>query len=409
MRDARCSLKVAFTVGIWWVASLGGCSSPQVGTNTSWLLACERSSECGAGATCLCGICTAPCGDTTDCRDGVCGSAAESLSQCGTAATGRICLPQGAEMQSSCIDGSSCAGDSCCKAVDLPGGTLLQGHGTEGCAIEGCQGNACPVGLVCGADELPEHSVVLSAFKLDTFEVTVSRFRQFMAAYARGFRPAAGSGANPNLAGSGWLSGWDDSAGAAINLPPTGQTSTVTESAFALRLACDPAHATWTDQPSSFESSAINCVNWYEAFAFCIWDGGRLPTESEWEYAATGGDNRQFPWGSSLPDWTRANYRDSDGAPFLAVGSKPAGAGQWAHQDLAGGMSEWTLDYYDPAWYSNPAASVPNPANLNAGGGRVLRGGSWQDGPDYLLAAYRSFGSAEPSVRYSYSGFRCAR
>jgi formylglycine-generating enzyme required for sulfatase activity len=41
----------------------------------------------------------------------------------------------------------------------------------------------------------------------------------------------------------------------------------------------------------------INCVTWHEAYAFCIWDGGFLPTEAEWELAASGGEERVFPYG----------------------------------------------------------------------------------------------------------------
>ena len=51
------------------------------------------------------------------------------------------------------------------------------------------------------------------------------------------------------------------------------------------------------------ETLPINCIDWYEAYAFCIWDGGFLPSEAEWEYAAAGGDEqREYPWGSTDPE-----------------------------------------------------------------------------------------------------------
>lgn len=58
--------------------------------------------------------------------------------------------------------------------------------------------------------------------------------------------------------------------------------------------------ATWTDNPGAQENFPMACVEWPTAYAFCLWDGGRLPTEAEWEFAAAGGDqNRLYPWGGT--------------------------------------------------------------------------------------------------------------
>jgi formylglycine-generating enzyme required for sulfatase activity len=117
------------------------------------------------------------------------------------------------------------------------------------------------------------------------------------------------------------------------------------------------------------ENLPINCVNWYEAYAFCIWDGGFLPSEAEWEYAAAGGsEQREYPWGSAAPG-TANQYAiydcdygsDAGGCPnpgvgsianIAPVGTATLGAGLWGQLDLIGDLMVWTLDgrapYVDP-------------------------------------------------------------
>jgi formylglycine-generating enzyme len=256
--------------------------------------------------------------------------------------------------------------------------------------------------------------MTVGTFALDKYEVTVGRFRKFVAAYAApapgGFRPAVGSGANPNVnftvSNTSWLAGWDDSGGAGTNLPLTGATAATTQTNFALRLgAC--SSATWTSNVATNENKAINCVNWYEAFAFCIWDGGRLPTEAEWEFAAAGGDlNLLYPWGSAAPDCTYANALI--GAPcfggVLDVGSLQKANGRWDHADLAGNAGEWVFDWYGGAY---DPAQTNNYANTTTAAFRVTRGGSFGLDTQTLRAAYRNYGG--PTSHSADLGFRCAR
>ncbi|WP_438023210.1 formylglycine-generating enzyme family protein [Sorangium sp. So ce233] len=68
------------------------------------------------------------------------------------------------------------------------------------------------------------------------------------------------------------------------------------------------------------EARPIRCVSWSVAFAFCAWDGGRLPTEAEWNHASAGGsEQREYPWGNAFPNSTYAVY---DAAGSAVVGSR---------------------------------------------------------------------------------------
>ena len=237
--------------------------------------------------------------------------------------------------------------------------------------------------------EIPEHTATIAAFRLDLYEVTVGRFRKYADAYP-GSKPFVGAGADPNVAGTGWAMAW------------AGELA-VDQAALKTAVKCSPSYQTWTDTAGTTETLPMNCVNWADAFAFCAWDGGWLPTEAEWEKASAGGDeNRLYPWGPTAP---AATYSVYGGAAILAVGSKPLGKGRWGQYDLAGGMWEWVFDFYDGGWYAG--GSCTNCANVTTASDRVARGGSWANFDLNLRAANR--GSNFPSTRNGLYGFRCAR
>jgi formylglycine-generating enzyme required for sulfatase activity len=186
----------------------------------------------------------------------------------------------------------------------------------------------------------------------------------------------------------------------------------------------DKPYQTWG---SNLEKTApINCVSWFTAFAFCIWDGGRLPTESEWEYAAAGGEgDRLYPWGPEPPNGARAVYRclgDGSAAQvcaiddILPVGSKTSGAGRYGQLDLAGSMWEWVLDHF--ADYPSEARDFAK-LSSDPKAERVYRGGCFLCDIEGLKAADRSMFvsnsskltvfSDPPQTQIAGTGFRCAR
>ncbi len=245
------------------------------------------------------------------------------------------------------------------------------------------------------------YPATVADFYLDKYEITVGRFRQFVKAGmgTQSSSPASGTGAHPLITGSGWDSTWNTNLAA-------------TTAALTANLKCNSGSQTWTDTAAGGnESRPQNCISWYEAFAFCAWDGGRLATEAEWNYAAAGGsEQREYPWGSGT-DYTKASYDCmGDGnttcalTDLIVVGSKPAGNGKWGHADLAGNVWELTLDWYASS-YSIPC---DNCADLAAAYYRVVRGGDFNGIASLLRSANRD-GFVAPDGRYNDLGARCAR
>ena len=147
-------------------------------------------------------------------------------------------------------------------------------------------------------------------------------------------------------------------------------------------------------------------MSWFDANAFCRClshrrgEEVRLPTEWEWQQAATGGlADRVYPWGA---EWDadeephRANTSESRLGRATAVGFYPAGASRIGAFDMAGNVVEWCVNKYD-----HPEVQESRADDLDR---RVLRGGSWRYDQNHARCAYRSYG--RPNVRYSNFGFR---
>lgn len=280
--------------------------------------------------------------------------------------------------------------------------------GREACdatrAVPGGRSRRAFDGQACSDDRFEAH---VSAFHLDRFEVTVGRFRRFLEARApvRSSPPSVGDGAHPRIAQSGWRAAWDaELAGDATELRA--------------QLDCGPG-ATWTDDPSA-DARPINCVTWFEAFAFCAWDGGRLPTEAEWNHAAAGGaEQRARAWSA---DPQSANLRShavhGELAPERVGSCSPAGDARWGHADLIGNVWEWTLDSSagdailpDEGADLCSTAGLPLPcddcASVEPSAARVLRGAGFGMPARGMMVAIRR--ADEPRERAPVWGIRCAR
>lgn len=452
------------------------------GLSSTLVVSCEADEYCdAASASCKTGVCSpgAPACDgdraTTCTQDGsgyasggkACGSEETcTLGECRV----QVCKPnamfcQGQDLKTCSETGlsssvsSTCINQACvasgstagCSGICAPGQTKCAGNGTVACGANGTWGTsatACPaitpicsagacstppscagLPIICGANgndsccsspSVPggtfnrsndsSYPATVSAFRLDRYEVSVGRFRKFVESYAQSIVPA-GAGKNPNnSADVGWDTSWNSS------LPAN-------KAALLDSIKCNTGqqnnnYETWTSSVGGNELRPMNCLNWFVANAFCSWDGGRLPSEAEWNYAAAGGsEQRLYPWGSTMPgnDAKLAVYGcnyggNGDGVcvdltNIAPVGSVTAGNAKWGQADLAGGMAEWIAD-----WWSSP---YPQPTcndciNLSAGGSmqRSLRGSGWAP-DDSPLNSNR--GSWYPSSRDTGTGVRCAR
>lgn len=319
---------------------------------------------------------------------------------------------------------------SCCASLPVPGGTFNRGNSAS-------------------------YPATVGAFRLDQYEVTVARFRAFVEA-GLGVStnpPAPGAGAHPRIVASGWVPEWNGELAAST-------------AALKARLA----GGTWTDAPGDGELRPITNVRWFEAFAFCAWDGGRLPTNAEWEYAASGGsEQRYYPWSdppsSTTIDDTYAAYHCAVSKPAYTcppsycaafgpnsgpcdattcsaagsscvypacygcaspadvanVGSYPKGAGKWGQLDLGGNAMEWVLDqtgnFDKGVVLPNPCVDCASLVTADLRGISVgakddafilLRGGGWSSTAGTTLRSTRIDYDHFDATSNS-RGFRCAR
>jgi formylglycine-generating enzyme required for sulfatase activity len=223
-------------------------------------------------------------------------------------------------------------------------------------------------------EESPPHRVELSGYFLDVYEVTNRQYQRFLDAVKD--RPLD-----------------------TVNHPDAPDQD------LAPRFAGDPAF-NGPDQP-------VVGVDWFDAWAYARWAGKQLPTEAQWERAASwvAEEDKKlpYPWGAKAPTERLCNFGGKAGRT-LPVGRLAAGGSPVKGHDMAGNAAEWCRDWYLPDFYKKPGASGLDPVADQGGRLRAVRGGSWLDPPEKLRGAARrgffpSGGVFEKPLRAL--GFRC--
>jgi formylglycine-generating enzyme required for sulfatase activity len=268
------------------------------------------------------------------------------------------------------------------EMVSIPAGPFLMGCNE---AVE----KDCPATRGFSVGKLSQETT--AAFRIDRTEVTVGAYKSCV---------DAGRCSTDGLATGAW----------------TGDLGPNTGS--------DPA-CNWGKRDR--ENHPINCVDWYQAKAYCEWAGRRLPTGKEWEKAARGSDGQKYPWGNlefklagrvaNIADEAlkadhakrgkSAYYGYTEGyddgyAGTAPTGSYPAGASPYGALDMIGNVAEWVAD-------DLPGGNVPGHK------AREFRGGSWGTSDSDKM---KGFGGRldvwegdqkNPQMRDSSIGFRCAQ
>lgn len=152
-----------------------------------------------------------------------------------------------------------------------------------------------------------------------------------------------------------------------------------------------------------FKNHPVIEVSWFGARDYCKWlgEGFRLPTEKEWEYAASGPSNWQYPWGNGWND-NNVVWSGNSGGQTTEVGSRSGGLSWVGAYDMSGNVREWVSSLYKDYEYDETHEN-----NTDTTTNRVLRGGSWFRA-ELLQLTTSNRADREPENSSNLNGFRCA-
>lgn len=296
--------------------------------------------------------------------------------------------------EASALGGQAAPGED---LVLIPAGPFVMGSDKEP-----SQDESTGVGMVKPwyLDEHPSHEVVLSAYAIDRYEVTDAQYQSFV--MATGHAPPMIWGRNGYLL--------------ELRLKEISQLDVEILRRLAVKtFKLDMDTSTMDKQAlldaiiarlHYLEKEPVTDVSWYDAQAYCSWAGGRLPREAEWEKAARGNEGNEFPWGSQWSGGLSNSGEEVWDDGVAPVGSYATDKSPSGVFDLAGNVSEWVQDWYQPY----PGASYQSDAFGEKF--KVLRGAAWGREGHYAMhqfqrGAYRFY--QDPDATLDDVGFRCAK
>ena len=238
----------------------------------------------------------------------------------------------------------------------------------------------------CYDNEVPEHKTYLNAYEIDTYPVTNKQFMAFID--AAGYEDY-----------KFWLSdGWD----------------IVNEKKWDAPLYWQKMEGYWYKKDFAglnkiLPHEPVTNVSYYEADAYSKWAGKRLPTEAEWEKAASWNEELKkktmYPWGDKLPSDHNSNLLESWNWAPSQIGSYPQGKSYYGCQQMLGDVWEWTSSEY--VLYPGFRSKFSEYTDKWAINQKVLRGGSFATPRSQIRNSYRNY--FKPHERIPFSGFRCVR